>query len=218
MKKIERADKKAARAAAKRADHPVAKAVAVVGKFGDQPPLLALSAGVLAMGWWRGDRRTMRAGARMLAAEAVSIVLKDLVKRAVTRTRPHLLVDKGHYELRFGGPHDGPYNSFPSGHTAGAVAVSRALAREYPEGDLPAYAAAATIAVGQIPASAHYPTDITAGAAVGYISEWLVDQAVQAIDARLERAPHGAALGAGGEETPLVIEPVEQPERHLAIV
>ncbi len=130
VKKVERVDKKAARAAAKRKHHPIAKAVTAIGKVGDQPPLLAISAAVLAFGWWKQDRRAMRAGGRMLAAELVSIVLKDIGKRAITRTRPHVMIDDGHYEVRAGGPHDGPYNSFPSGHTAGAVAVSRALARE----------------------------------------------------------------------------------------
>lgn len=184
---LEAADIALSEAAVDNRHHPLARAVRAIGKLGDQPPMLALSATLLASGWRDDDRRMMRAGARMIAAELVTIVIKNLVKRAVTRTRPHLLHDEGHYELRTGGPRDGDYSSFPSGHTSGAVAVARALTREYPDAAIPAYGFATAVAVGQIPESAHYPTDVGAGALVGLVSEALVDRVVRAIDERSER-------------------------------
>jgi membrane-associated phospholipid phosphatase len=185
--------------------------VRAIGHLGDQPPMLALSAAVLAVGWWRDDRRAIRAGARMLLAEVASIVLKDQVKRAVTRTRPHVLIEDGEYELRTGGPHEGKYNSFPSGHTAGAVAVARAFAREYPEAAVPAYAFAAVVAAGQVPESAHYPTDVSAGVAVGFASEAIANWLFDAVESRLEGPPHRAAPRARREMGALEVEPVEQP-------
>ncbi len=184
--KLEAVDMAVVEAAEAQKYHPAVRAVRAIGTLGDQPPMLALSATLLAQGWRDDDRRLMRAGTRMLASELVTIIIKDLVKRAVTRTRPHLLRDEGRYEVRTGGPRDGAYSSFPSGHTAGAVAVARALTREYPQTAIPAYALAATVAVGQIPECAHYPTDVAAGAMVGLASELIVDRVVRTIDARSE--------------------------------
>jgi len=191
---IERADVAVAQAAAQVRDVPAVKAIGSLAEVGDQPPLLGISAVVAGVGLWRRDRRLIRAGVRMFAATLTATVLKDLIKRQVARTRPTMMIDEGRYEMKRGGPYEGKWNSFPSGHTAGALAVSRALAREYPEAKLPAYAAAAAIAGAQVPNCNHYPSDIGAGAVVGLASEWLVDRGVQAIERRLEPKLHRAAL------------------------
>jgi len=75
-------------------------------------------------------------------------------------------------------------NSFPSGHTAGVVAVTRAMAREYPATALPGATAAAAIAVTRPMVGAHFPLDIVAGAAIGVASEWIVARAFDAVDRR----------------------------------
>lgn len=173
---VEKADVKVVQAAAEVQDTPPIRALAALAEVGDQPPMLVLSALVAAAGLWRGDRRLARAGIRMIAAEVVATLAKDAIKRSVARTRPEMLIEEGRYEMKRGGPYEGKWNSFPSGHTAGAVAVSRALVREYPEARLPAYAAAATIAAAQVPACNHYPSDIGAGAVVGWLSETIVDR------------------------------------------
>lgn len=183
---VEKADIAVAEAAADNKHGPLARAVGAIGHLGDQPPMLAAAATLLVTGIFAKEPRMMRAGGRMIAAELVTIVIKDLVKRAVTRTRPHMLLEEGRYERRPGGPHEGKYNSFPSGHTAGAVACAVALTREYPEMKTPAYGFAAAVAVGQVRNAAHYPTDVGAGALVGLVSELIVDRAVRAIDAKLE--------------------------------
>src|SRR5687768_16100709 len=90
---VEKADVKVAQAAAEVQDTPPIKGLAALAEIGDQPPLLALSALVAAAGLWRRDRRLMRAGIRMLAAEAVATVAKDVIKRSVARTRPELLIE-----------------------------------------------------------------------------------------------------------------------------
>lgn len=185
---LEQADVAAAQASAEVRDDPLVKALGTVAEIGDQPPLIFLSGVVMAVGLVRRDRRLARTGARMLAAELIATLAKSAIKHRVSRTRPDMLVDEGRYEMRRGGPDEGEWNSFPSGHTAGAVAVSRALAREYPRARLPAYAAAATVAVAQVPSCNHYPSDIGAGAVIGLASEWLANRGVSAIDRRLE--PH----------------------------
>jgi hypothetical protein len=87
--------------------------------------------------------------------------------------RPKLLLDQGRYEVEPFGPDDGDWHSFPSGHTAGSVAVARALAGVYPEARLAAYSGAAAVALVQIPRGAHYPLDVAAGALVGVVADAL---------------------------------------------
>ena len=100
-----------------------------------------------------------------------------------------MLADEGRYETGLMGSTDGPFSSFPSGHTADAVSAARAVARVYPGAGMPAYGAAASVAVIQIPRCAHYPSDIAAGALIGLAAEAAVDrlwpQVAPALDAVL---------------------------------
>jgi membrane-associated phospholipid phosphatase len=207
---VEQADAAVAEAAGRYRHSPVVKALGAFGDLADQPPLIAGTILALGVGWWRGDARLMRAGARMLAAELVATGLKAAVKASVSRTRPRLLVEEGRYETMTGGPNEGPWNSFPSGHTAGAVAVSRALVREYPDAAPYAYGAAGVAAAIQIPKCAHYPTDVGAGALLGWIAEALVDQIARRIAQR--RLGDGweasrAASSGGVSASPSMVKP-----------
>jgi membrane-associated phospholipid phosphatase len=139
-------------------------------KLGDQPPMLAISGAVLASGILARESRLARAGVRMIAAHLLATAAKNMVKRRIDRTRPRLLVNEGRYKMRPGDNEAKEQTSFPSGHSAGAVAVAAAFAHEYPEYRLPALAAAGTIAIAQIPRCTHYPTDVAAGTAIGAIS------------------------------------------------
>jgi membrane-associated phospholipid phosphatase len=173
---VEEADLAVAEQAAEVRHHPVTRALAQLSEVADQPPMLAVGALVLAGGVASGRWRAAQAGGRLLASVAVATAVKSAVKRLVVRTRPHVLADGGSYETGWLGAVDGPHSSFPSGHTADAVAAARAVARVYPEVLIPAYAAAAAVAAIQIPRCAHYPSDVTAGALVGVAAEALVDQ------------------------------------------
>lgn len=174
----ERADISVAKRLADKRHHPAMRAAGGISELGDQPPLAALSGGVLAWGLLSGNGRVAAAGGRMLASLVLATVIKGGLKRLVSRTRPNVLLDEGHYEVRPLGPNEGPWHSFPSGHTAGSVATARALARTLPRARVPAYAAAAAVALVQIPRGAHYPSDIVAGLLVGLAAEALVDRFV----------------------------------------
>ena len=177
---LERADVAASRAAAPYRDHPLVKALTPLSKLADQPPLLALSATVAATGWFARSPKLARAGVRMFAAELFATAIKIAVKHVVERARPHALIDDGEYRFGPGDRDEGRYNSFPSGHTAGAVAVTRALAREYPALGPPGMAYSAVVAALQIPRCAHYPSDLAAGWAVGWVAETLTHRAERA--------------------------------------
>ena len=156
-------------------DHPVVRGLGSMSEFGDQPPLLALSGAVLAYGVLAGDRRAAGAGARMLGSLVLATWIKSGFKRLVSRTRPNVLLDDGQYELEAFGPDEGSWQSFPSGHTAGSIAVARALGRAYPRARTGAYAGGAAVALIQIPRGAHYPADVVGGAVVGLVAEAVID-------------------------------------------
>jgi undecaprenyl-diphosphatase len=107
----------------------------------------------------------------MLMAHLLATGMKHVVKRRVDRTRPYVVVDGGEYEMEAGDGKAPEVNSFPSGHTAGAVAVAQACGREFPEHGVAAASAAAAVALIQIPRCAHYPSDLAAGAAIGSLAE-----------------------------------------------
>lgn len=176
---VEKADVAAGLALARFRDHPIVERLAQAGEVSDQEPLYAVTGFTFALGLILRDRRLAEAGGRMLGAVVLSAVLKSVVKRTVTRTRPNVLMDKGRYETSLGGDEKKPWQSFPSGHTAGATAAARALGRLYPETGWACVAAAAALGMIRIAKGAHYPLDVVAGAAVGLAAEAAVDGGVR---------------------------------------
>lgn len=177
IRRVEQADIEIAEQAAHWREEPAVRALGGLSELADQPPLIAFSAATLLAGLAFRDARLSRAGARMLAAHLLATAIKGQVKRRVDRTRPFVLAEERRYEITKGRHNEGKYNSFPSGHTAGAVAVAQAVAREYKPAALPARLLAAAVALIQIPRCAHYPSDIGVGAAIGLAAEKCVDLA-----------------------------------------
>jgi undecaprenyl-diphosphatase len=101
-----------------------------------------------------------------LAAFALSSMLSVLIGRV----RPYLAV-KGVVALV---PPNIQHGSFPSSHTAIAVAVAIALANGHPALGIVVLIAVILIAFGRIAAGMHYPTDILGGIAVGIVAVLLV--------------------------------------------
>ena len=113
---------------------------------------------------------------RLVAAAAVGGLVVDLVKICVERVRPNSAnlgaVDTaigtfGQTALAAPLAHAAQLMSFPSGHAAAAAGLAAALGWKYPRGR-PAFAALAVIAAAQrVVTSAHYPSDVCFGAAIG---------------------------------------------------
>ena len=164
-----------AEALAPHGNRPAVKAIGFIGKQGDQPQMIALSSLVLAAGVFRGSRRVIEAGGRMLASHLIATATKHVIKRRVDRHRPpRSEAEPVIAKPRLGRRDEKAWTSFPSGHTAGAVAVARGFARAYPEHRNKALAGAAVISLAQVCKQAHYLTDVTAGIAIGVASEALV--------------------------------------------
>lgn len=187
-KKAVRADTRLTHKAAAARDTPVMKAIATLAEVADQPPLIIASLGTLAIGLAarRGD--LARGGARMLASHLVATGAKLAVKRHFDRTRPSRALDGAGHQFRPGdkGGHD--EKSFPSGHTAGAVAVALAAAHDIDGAAAPAALAAGAAAVAQAPAGNHYFSDIVAGAAIGWASEAVVSAVFDRLEPKVRAA------------------------------
>lgn len=166
----------------------VVRAASALSEIADQPPLVALSAAVATTGLATRNPRLARAGLRMLASHALATFVKGVIKDNVDRSRPKKLIEEGHYEMTPGDSDEGDMRSFPSGHTAGGTAVVRALAREYPGSAGPAGSAMSLIAAVLVPKQAHYPSDIAAGAVIGWASEAAVDFAWGRMEGYLPKA------------------------------
>ena len=173
VKRVARADRAITERSMRFRDRPMMRVFASFLEAADQPPLIIASAGTLAVGLLTRRADIARGGGRMLASHLVATGAKLAVKHQFDRTRPSEAVKSGH---RFQQGDEGGHEekSFPSGHTAGAVAVARAAAHEIDGAAAPGAIASLAVAVGQAPAGNHYLTDVVAGAAIGWASEAVV--------------------------------------------
>jgi len=161
----------------------VVRAIGAISDLSDQEPLYAASAAVIGTGAILRDERTLQTGLRLLATHLFATALRGVIKQTVDRTRPIAAAERGEYELGPGDRHESDFNSFPSGHTAGAVAIALVIARRYPGARGPALGLAAASAAAQVLRSKHYLTDVVAGAAIG----WAAEEILHAILTRCER-------------------------------
>jgi membrane-associated phospholipid phosphatase len=166
-------------------DTPIAHWLHPVSKLADQPPMVGMAGLLLAAGLLARRPRIASAGARMLGSVLLATAAKHVIKHHVTRTRPHRLLDEGEYKRQAAEPDQKADQSFPSGHTADAVAAARAVSRAIPEAAVPAAAFAALAAVAQPLRAAHYPSDVAAGGAIGFLAEWVVDRIARGFATRL---------------------------------
>ncbi len=119
--------------------------------YGGSAVLVTAAAGAFGVGRVAHDPRVARAGSEMIRSLVYTGVAVTTLKVAFHRTRPN----------------GGAY-SFPSGHTAAAFAVAPVLARRFGwAAAIPAYALAASTAMGRMEDRKHYLSDVVFGAAIG---------------------------------------------------
>jgi undecaprenyl-diphosphatase len=154
------------RRAASRIPPGVAKALSAVEESAESTKLWCGAAAVMA---WKGGWRGRRAAAAGLVALAVAqLVSNGLCKQLADRPRPPAEWIP-HDEVA-----DRPdSSSFPSGHTAAAVAFTAAVAPTWPAAGALCALPAGMVAVERVQSGAHYPSDVAAGAVIGLASAWL---------------------------------------------
>lgn len=147
------------------------KIIGPASDIADQWQLFAICAATGGWGALYRKRKLVQTGVNMAVAMLAATVLKNLIKSHVDRTRPEVVARGGQYIFQ-PGKHDVPdLDSFPSGHTAGAVAVALAIADQYPSTKLIAFGAAASVAAVQVPRAKHYPIDLVAGCIIGLVAQ-----------------------------------------------
>jgi membrane-associated phospholipid phosphatase len=120
------------------------------------------AAALLAAG---GGARGRRAAVSGLVCVAATSAIVNLVIKPLGRRRRPDRTDAGITAAREV-PMPGS-RSFPSGHTAAAVAFAIGAGRELPQARLPLEALAALVGYSRVHTGVHYPGDVLAGALLG---------------------------------------------------
>ncbi|MCT9011659.1 phosphatase PAP2 family protein [Streptomyces rhizosphaerihabitans] len=130
-----------------------------------------------------GGRRGRRSAITGLTALAVAqLVSNGVGKQLVDRPRPPKeWIDHDEVEDRPAS------SSFPSGHTAAAVAFTAAIAPLWPLAATACAVPAALLAVERVQSGAHYPTDVAAGALIGLAGARLTRHVPQLLRHVLQR-------------------------------
>ncbi|MBB3949246.1 phosphatase PAP2 family protein [Aureimonas jatrophae] len=164
---LEQQDIELAEAAGRQRHRPLVRWAGWMSELADQPQLAALCASTALVGLAGGRRDILATGLQMLLAHAIATQAKGWIKNRVRRVRPYVVLDEGRYERETGETRHPRERSFPSGHTAGAVAVATVVALRHPAMAVPALALAAAASLVQLPRAKHYPSDLAAGTAIG---------------------------------------------------
>jgi undecaprenyl-diphosphatase len=188
IKKIGRAERASTHRAARRKNGPLIDAAGKAAEIADQPPLIAISVVTILVGALARRPAVTRSGVRMLASHLLATGVKTVLKSSIDRTRPARALRGGHHIGKGDGADDTTLNSFPSGHTAGAVAVAQAVATESPRAGLPLQAAAIAVAALQPSGGKHYWSDVLAGAAIGWAAERVANAGLRIAEATVRSA------------------------------
>ena len=121
----------------------------------------AVAAGVLAL--FLGYSGDSAVGVQTTLVIGLSQAVVQSIKRLVNRTRPYLV----HEWSLAPNPPTCQY-SFPSGHTASAVAYALVFGLFYPFLRPLLYPLALLVGVSRVILGVHYPTDVLVGAAISY--------------------------------------------------
>jgi membrane-associated phospholipid phosphatase len=135
--------------------------------------VIAVPAALLVAGYARHD--SYQVGTALLAGEAYADgAVVDLAVKAITRRkRPSDVAPGVPFNDTFFAGGKSPFkgSSFPSGHAAGAFAVATVIATRYHTHrwvPWAVYGFATAISFSRITTSAHFPSDVFLGAALGY--------------------------------------------------
>lgn len=136
--------------------------------YGTWVPPVAITAGLYVTGIAFDEPGIRKAGRRVFQSALYATVITGVIKVMVGRHRPHL--EDGPYMFHGPSTRD-DYNSFPSGHTTIAFAVSSSLAAEIDEtwATVGLYGLAGITGLSRMYSDRHWGSDVVFGAVVGTI-------------------------------------------------
>lgn len=199
---VERADHKITSEVNDERDSWPVRFIGTASEVGDQPQMRIICAATVAVGIARRDLHLTSTGFRMLAAHTLATWAKSQIKSVINRRRPK---DGDDPRVREGDSDRHEDNSFPSGHSAGAVAVGEAIARAYPDHAVAARGAALSVSIVQVPRGTHYAGDVLAGIVIGLIAEHVSDAAIGLAARWVRRALAEPQRSIGGDAATPVI-------------
>lgn len=146
--------------------------VANLGDFlGEGFTLFFISIGFFAVGYlWKKNIYRL-VGIDSFIAYVVAGLIVQIPKHVVGRPRPRLTHQENfQFDLSF----QSGFDAFPSGHASASFAVATVFTRYFPQMAWFFYATASFIALSRFIRGSHFPTDILAGALLGYLVGFVV--------------------------------------------
>jgi undecaprenyl-diphosphatase len=142
-----------------------------VSRFGDWPEHFALGLLLLAIAWWRGNKKWTRIFLSMLIALSIAGLAGRAIKISTGRARPSVK-----FEQSWNGPRlvGSKYHSFPSGHVVASTAFFAVLVFANRRIGLPCLAIPILIGFSRIYIGAHYLSDVVCAAILGILCAILV--------------------------------------------
>jgi len=141
-----------------------------VSRFGDWWSHAALGIVLLAVAWWRGNKKWTRIFLSMLIALALAGAVTRVVKIGVGRARPSI-----ESEAEWNGPSlSARFHAFPSGHTAVSTAFFGVLLFINWRIGLACLPIPILIGFSRMYVAAHYLSDVVCAAILGALCAFLV--------------------------------------------
>ena len=144
---------------------------------------------VLLIAWvaliiWGGHRGRMAAAMLVVAVALSDQITCSLLKPLVARLRPCNALDAETVRLIVGGS---KAFSFPSAHASNSFAMAAVASWRFENASVLFYGFAALVAYSRVYAGLHYPSDVVAGAILGFVVGWFSTWLVSSITRRLTR-------------------------------
>lgn len=129
----------------------------------------AIPIALLGTGLFTHNKNLIKQGENAALSFAVSTIVTYALKHAYNRQRP-FTAHPELFKLSSGGG-----SSFPSGHASAAFAIATSIALDNKKWYIvvPAYTWAGLVGYSRIHLGVHYPSDVIAGAAVGFASAYV---------------------------------------------
>lgn len=118
------------------------------------------------LGWWMAREPWRQLGLRGVLAQAAVGAVSQILKHVIGRPRPKFAHAD---EFTLGPSMASGLDSFPSGHAINSFAAAAVVGWFLPRWRFPLLVVAGLVSISRVVRGSHFPTDIYAGAVLGYV-------------------------------------------------